>query len=291
MTVLESYELVSKAQVKFCYFKLLTYTILYFQTWLWFMLLKQLSKLQYLFLKHLYELYQTRLLQYSSRPWTTITTLLPLIDQLIKALLVQNRPKNYIKVDFQQLVEALVQAQVIYRSLQQQQLLGLYTRLCSNFLFTSIFVNLGNKNLIFELYNQGNSKGDDKKIQSLKEKIAKLQRELQSQLDTAATVMRKFKETKKKHDDKKITQKTNNAEAQGRSEAEREKAPSLKVTRSKPLKSPNRAQSLLKRKLQNKQRGYLSNHSQKMVKMNKKRQLTQNRKPSLYQRKPKRTPN
>ncbi|CAL6099358.1 Hypothetical_protein [Hexamita inflata] len=46
----------------------------------------------------------------------------------------------------------------------------------------------------------------DKKIQSLKEKIAKLQRELQSQFDTA--VMRKFKETQKKHDDKKITQKT-----------------------------------------------------------------------------------
>ncbi|CAL6006139.1 Hypothetical_protein [Hexamita inflata] len=58
-----------------------------------------------------------------------------------------------------------------------------------------------------------NAKGNDK-IQSLKEKIAKLQRELQSQFDTAAAVMRKFKETKKKHDDKKITQKTNNAEAQ-----------------------------------------------------------------------------
>ncbi|CAL6067496.1 Hypothetical_protein [Hexamita inflata] len=59
-----------------------------------------------------------------------------------------------------------------------------------------------------------NVKGNDKKIQSLKEKIAKLQRELQSQFDTAAAVMRKFKETKKKHDDKKITQKTSNAEAQ-----------------------------------------------------------------------------
>ncbi|CAL6045764.1 Putative_reverse transcriptase/endonuclease [Hexamita inflata] len=58
-----------------------------------------------------------------------------------------------------------------------------------------------------------NAKGNDKKIQSLKEKIAKLQRELQSQFDTAAAVMRKFKETKKKHDDKKITQKTSNAEA------------------------------------------------------------------------------
>ncbi|CAL6003930.1 Hypothetical_protein [Hexamita inflata] len=55
-----------------------------------------------------------------------------------------------------------------------------------------------------------NAKGNDKKIQSLKEKIAKLQRELQSQFDTAAAVMPKFKETKKKHDDQKITQKTNN---------------------------------------------------------------------------------
>ncbi|CAL5990032.1 Hypothetical_protein [Hexamita inflata] len=63
-----------------------------------------------------------------------------------------------------------------------------------------------------------NAKGNDKKIQSLKEKIAKLQRELQSQFDTAAAVMRKFKETKKKHDDKKITQKTNNAEAQSENE-------------------------------------------------------------------------
>ncbi|CAL5990739.1 Putative_reverse transcriptase/endonuclease [Hexamita inflata] len=63
-----------------------------------------------------------------------------------------------------------------------------------------------------------NAKGNDKKIQSLKEKIAKLQRELQSQFDTAAAVMRKFKETKKKHDDKKITQKTNNAEAQPENE-------------------------------------------------------------------------
>ncbi|CAL6031671.1 Hypothetical_protein [Hexamita inflata] len=51
-----------------------------------------------------------------------------------------------------------------------------------------------------------NAKGNDKKIQSLQEKIAKLQRELQSQFDTTATVMRKFKETQKKHDDKKITQ-------------------------------------------------------------------------------------
>ncbi|CAL5986856.1 Hypothetical_protein [Hexamita inflata] len=50
--------------------------------------------------------------------------------------------------------------------------------------------------------------------QNLHNQIAKLQRELQSQFDTAAAVMRKFKETKKKHDGKKITQKTSNAEAQ-----------------------------------------------------------------------------
>ncbi|CAL6082354.1 Hypothetical_protein [Hexamita inflata] len=62
-----------------------------------------------------------------------------------------------------------------------------------------------------------------KKIQSLKEKIAKLQRELQSQFDTAAAVMRKFKETKKKHDDKKITQKTSNAEAQPENEKKKTK--------------------------------------------------------------------
>ncbi|CAL6042093.1 Hypothetical_protein [Hexamita inflata] len=68
-----------------------------------------------------------------------------------------------------------------------------------------------------------NAKGNDKKIQSLKEKIAKLQRELQSQFDTAAAVMRKFKETKKKHDDKKITQKTSNAEAQPENEKKKTK--------------------------------------------------------------------
>ncbi|CAL6043881.1 Hypothetical_protein [Hexamita inflata] len=68
-----------------------------------------------------------------------------------------------------------------------------------------------------------NAKGNDKKIQSLKEKIAKLQRELQSQFDTAAVVMRKFKETKKKHNDKKITQKTSNAEAQPENEKKKTK--------------------------------------------------------------------
>ncbi|CAL6065080.1 Hypothetical_protein [Hexamita inflata] len=46
---------------------------------------------------------------------------------------------------------------------------------------------------------------------------------LQSQFDTAAAVMRKFKETKKKHDDKKITQKTNNAEAQPENEKKKTK--------------------------------------------------------------------
>ncbi|CAL6111167.1 Hypothetical_protein [Hexamita inflata] len=54
-----------------------------------------------------------------------------------------------------------------------------------------------------------NAKGNDKKIQSLKEKKAKLQRELQSQFDTAAAVVRKFKDTKK-HDDKKIIGPPNN---------------------------------------------------------------------------------
>ncbi|CAL6049478.1 Hypothetical_protein [Hexamita inflata] len=55
----------------------------------------------------------------------------------------------------------------------------------------------------------------------------------------------------------------------------------------------NRTQSLLKRKLRKRKRinnlsqKSLSN-SQKMVKMNKKRQLTQNRKPSKSQRKPRR---
>ncbi|CAL6102274.1 Hypothetical_protein [Hexamita inflata] len=165
------------------------------------------------------------------------------------------------------------------------------------------------------------------KIQSLKEKIAKLQRELQSQFDTAAAVMRKFKETKKKHDDKKITQKTNNAEAQSENEKKKtevsqkaeptknieEKAPtvtkrSLRTLRSRkrnspqskshkikrPLKCPNRTQSLLKRKLRKRKRinnlsqKSQSNHSQKLVQMNKKRLLTQNRKPSQAQRKPRR---
>ncbi|CAL5978985.1 Hypothetical_protein [Hexamita inflata] len=137
--------------------------------------------------------------------------------------------------------------------------------------------------------------------------------------------MRKFKETKKKHDDKKITQKTNNAEAQPENEKKKtevsqkaeptknieEKAPdktklkdaqkqkekkpqskSHKIKR--PLKCPNRTQSLLKRKLRKRKRinnlsqKSLSNHCQKMVKMNKKRLLTQNRKPSQSQRKPRR---
>ncbi|CAL6050696.1 Hypothetical_protein [Hexamita inflata] len=57
----------------------------------------------------------------------------------------------------------------------------------------------------------------------LKEKIAKFQRELQSQFDTAAAVMRKFKETKQKHDDKKIAQKTSNAEAQPENEKKKTK--------------------------------------------------------------------
>ncbi|CAL6039379.1 Hypothetical_protein [Hexamita inflata] len=149
-----------------------------------------------------------------------------------------------------------------------------------------------------------NAKGNDKKIQSLKEKIVK--RQLQSQFDTAATVMRKFKETKKKHDDKKITQKTNNAEAQPENEKKKtevsqkaeptknieEKAPdktklkdaqeqkekqpqskSHKIKR--PPKCPNQTQSLLKRKLRkikrinNLSKKSLSNHSHKLVQMNK----------------------
>ncbi|CAL6023443.1 Hypothetical_protein [Hexamita inflata] len=56
-----------------------------------------------------------------------------------------------------------------------------------------------------------------RKFSLSKKKIAKLQRELQSQFDTAAAVMRKYKKPKK-HDDKKITQKTNNAEAQPENE-------------------------------------------------------------------------
>ncbi|CAL6088774.1 Hypothetical_protein [Hexamita inflata] len=68
-----------------------------------------------------------------------------------------------------------------------------------------------------------NVKGNDKKFLSLKEKIAKLQRELQSQFDTTATVMRKFKETKKMHDDNNITQKTSNAEAQPENEKKKTK--------------------------------------------------------------------
>ncbi|CAL6040143.1 Hypothetical_protein [Hexamita inflata] len=104
-----------------------------------------------------------------------------------------------------------------------------------------------------------NAKGNDKKIQSLK--IVKLQRELQSQFDTAAAVMCKFKETKKKHDDKKITQKTNNAEAQPENEkkktevSQKEKKPQSKSHYIKrPLKCPNRPQSLLKRKLRKRKR-------------------------------------
>ncbi|CAL6029809.1 Hypothetical_protein [Hexamita inflata] len=84
-----------------------------------------------------------------------------------------------------------------------------------------------------------NAKGNDKKIQSLKEKIAKLQRELQSQFETAAAVMRKFKETKKKHDDKKITQKTSNAEAQ--SENEKKTEVSQKAEPTKNIKESNEA--------------------------------------------------
>ncbi|CAL5987828.1 Hypothetical_protein [Hexamita inflata] len=69
----------------------------------------------------------------------------------IISLLVRIQLKNQIKVEFQKLVEAFIQSQVIYRLLQQQQLLGRLTKLNSNFFFTSIFVNLGHKNLIFEL--------------------------------------------------------------------------------------------------------------------------------------------
>ncbi|CAL6013642.1 Hypothetical_protein [Hexamita inflata] len=121
----------------------------------------------------------------------------------------------------------------------------------------------------------------DKKIQfTLKVKITKLQRGLQSQFDTAAAVMRKFKETKKKHDDKKITQKTSNAEVQSEkkqvrklnlrriSKKRRLTKRSLRTLRSRkrkspqskshkikrPLKSPNRTQNLLKRKLRKRKR-------------------------------------
>ncbi|CAL6008029.1 Hypothetical_protein [Hexamita inflata] len=70
--------------------------------------------------------------------------------------------------------------------------------------------------------------------------VAKLQRELQSQFDTAATAMCKFKETKKKHDDKKIMT----------LKSRKRKSPQSKSHKIKrPLKSPNLAQSLLKRKL------------------------------------------
>ncbi|CAL6041770.1 Hypothetical_protein [Hexamita inflata] len=92
-----------------------------------------------------------------------------------------------------------------------------------------------------------NAKGNDKKIQSLKEKIAKLQRELQSQFDTAAAVMRKFKETKKKHDDKKITQKTSNAEAQPENEKKKTKVsqkaePTKNIEEKAPDKKSKRCQ-------------------------------------------------
>ncbi|CAL6051991.1 Hypothetical_protein [Hexamita inflata] len=62
----------------------------------------------------------------------------------------------------------------------------------------------------------------------------------------------------------------------------------------RPLKCPNRTQSLLKRKLRKRKRiinlsqKSLSNHSQKLVKMNKKPLLTQNKKPSQAQLKPRR---
>ncbi|CAL6091994.1 Hypothetical_protein [Hexamita inflata] len=85
-----------------------------------------------------------------------------------------------------------------------------------------------------------NAKGNDKKIQSLKEKIAKLQRELQSQFDTAAAVMRKFKETKKKHDDKKITQKTSNAEAQPENEKKTKASQKAEPTKNIEEKAPDK---------------------------------------------------
>ncbi|CAL6063784.1 Hypothetical_protein [Hexamita inflata] len=92
-----------------------------------------------------------------------------------------------------------------------------------------------------QIYIIPNAKGNDKKIQSLKEKIAKLQRELQSQFDTAATVMRKFKETKKKHDDKKITQKTSNAEAQPENEKKKTKvSQKAEPTKNIEEKAPNK---------------------------------------------------
>ncbi|CAL6066659.1 Hypothetical_protein [Hexamita inflata] len=124
-----------------------------------------------------------------------------------------------------------------------------------------------------------------------------------------------------KHEDKKITQKTNNAETQPENDEKRlkqvrkrnlrriskkrrltkqsqrtlrsrkRKSPQSKSHKIKrPLTSSNRTQSLLKRKLKKRKRinnlsqTILSNHSQKMVKMNKKRQLTQNKKPSQSQR-------
>ncbi|CAL6053905.1 Hypothetical_protein [Hexamita inflata] len=169
-----------------------------------------------------------------------------------------------------------------------------------------------------------NAKGNDKIIQSLKEKIAKLQRELQSQFDTAATVMRKFKKPKRsmttrrslkrqtmpkpslKMRRKRLKQvrKLNLRKISKKKRLTKRSLRTLRSRKSKslqskshkikrPLKCPNRMQSLLKRKLRKRKRinnmfqKSLSN-SQKMVKMNKKRQLTQNRKLSQSQRKPRR---
>ncbi|CAL6009094.1 Hypothetical_protein [Hexamita inflata] len=71
---------------------------------------------------------------------------------------------------------------------------------------------------------------------SLSKKIAKLQ----SQFDTTAAVMRKFKETKKKHDDKKITQKTSNAKAQPENEKKTKVSQKAEPTKNIEEKAPNK---------------------------------------------------
>ncbi|CAL5997541.1 Hypothetical_protein [Hexamita inflata] len=99
-------------------------------------------------------------------------------------------------------------------------------------------------------------------------KIAKLQRELQSQFDTAATVMRKFKETKKKHDDKKITQRTNYAEAQSENEKKKtEVSQKAEPTKNIEEKAPDKTKLKDAQKQKEKQPPVQKSQDQKTTKM------------------------
>ncbi|CAL6089389.1 Hypothetical_protein [Hexamita inflata] len=92
--------------------------------------------------------------------------------------------------------------------------------------------------------------------------------QLINNLTKAATVLRKFKETKKKHDDKKITQKTNNAEAQPENEKKKtEVSQKAEPTKNIEEKAPDNTKLKDARKQKEKEPSVQKSQDQKTTKM------------------------